>query len=194
MRAAVFLDRDDTITDSHPATSHLERPGDLFDPELVRLLPGAAAAIARLNRAGFVVVCFTSQGGVARGPMANSPPATIAQVERVNDRVRELLAKEGARLDALYYCPFHPKGVVPRFTREDTWRKPGPGMILTSAAELGLDISQSWAAGDMARDVEAAINAGVSKARAIRLHAGPPEAGGPWAPDLAGAVEMMLRA
>ncbi len=194
MRKAVFLDRDDTITDTHPATSHLSRPGDLFDPELVRILPGAAGAVARLNRAGYVVVCFTSQGGLARGPMENSPPATLTQVERVNDRMRELLAREGAHLDALYYCPFHPKGAVPRFTREDTWRKPGPGMILTAAAELNLDISKSWAAGDMARDVEAAINAGIEKSRAIRLHAVSPEGGGAWAVNLVDAVEMILRA
>jgi len=193
VRTAVFLDRDDTITDTHPATAHLARPGDLFDPELVRILPGAAGAIARLNRAGFVVVCYTSQGGLARGPMENSPPATMAQVERVNDRMRELLAKEGARLDALYYCPFHPRGVVPRFTREDSWRKPGPGMILTAARELDLDISRSWAAGDMARDIEAAINAGIDKSRAIRLHAVGPQEGGAWAVNLVDAVEMMLR-
>jgi len=125
--------------------------------------------------------------------MENSPPATMAQVERVNDRMRELLAKEGARLDALYYCPFHPRGVVPRFTREDSWRKPGPGMILTAARELDLDISRSWAAGDMARDIEAAINAGIDKSRAIRLHAVGPQEGGAWAVNLVDAVEMMLR-
>jgi D-glycero-D-manno-heptose 1,7-bisphosphate phosphatase len=200
-KPAVFLDRDDTITNSHPRTAHLPRPGDLLDPDLVELLPGAGEAIAKLNAAGWPVVVFTSQGGIARGDMPppfDRPRATLAQVELVNDRVRALLAGFDARLDAIYYCPFHPIGTVPRFTREHQWRKPQPGMLLSAAAELGLDLSRSWAVGDMARDTEAARNAGIPANQAVLLvktgdaDAGGANQGGPTAPDLARAAEMIL--
>lgn len=200
-KPAVFLDRDDTITNSHPRTAHLPRPGDLLDPELVELLPGAGEAIAKLNGAGWPVVVFTSQGGIARGDMPppfDRPRATLAQVELVNDRLRALLGGVGARLDAIYYCPFHPIGTVARFTREHQWRKPNPGMLLTAAAELGLDLSRSWAVGDMARDTEAARNAGIPANQAVQLvksgtdDAGGANQGGPRAPDLALAAEMIL--
>lgn len=200
-KPAVFLDRDDTITNSHPRTAHLPRPGDLLDPDLVELLPGAGEAIAKLNRAGWPVVVFTSQGGIARGDMPppfDRPRATLAQVELVNDRMRALLAGFGARLEAIYYCPFHPSGTVARFTREHEWRKPKPGMLRTAAVELGLDLTRSWAVGDMPRDTEAARNAGIPADQAVLLVAGSASASpainasGPTAPDLARAVEMIL--
>lgn len=200
-KPAVFLDRDDTILNTHPRTAHLPRPGDLLDPDLVELLPGAGEAIAKLNRAGWPVVVFTSQGGIARGDMPppfDRPRATLAQVELVNDRMRELLAGCGARVDAIYYCPFHPSGTIARFTREHEWRKPRPGMLRTAAAELGLDLTRSWAVGDMPRDTEAARNAGIPADQAVLLVAGSApaspaiNANGPSAPDLARAVEMIL--
>lgn len=180
LRPAVFLDRDDTILDTRRATAHLPRPGDLFDPSLVRLMPGAAAAVKSLSDAGFALVVYTSQGGIARGPMPGFESAPdsrsdvehlglLGQVERVNDTMRAMLAAAGAKLAGLYYCPFHPQGTVPRFSREHSWRKPGPGMILAAASELDIDIASSWAVGDQQRDVEAAMNAGIAESRALLI-------------------------
>jgi len=152
---AVFLDRDDTLIDTRGATAHTPHPGDLVDPSAVRLLPGVAQGLGRLQQAGYRLVVTTSQGGVARGV------GTLADVERVNDRLRGLLAEAGVRLAGVYACPFHPRGVVPAFTAEHPWRKPGPGMILTAADELGIDLRVSAAVGDMARDAEAALAAGI---------------------------------
>lgn len=200
-KPAVFLDRDDTILNTHPRTAHLPRPGDLLDPELVELLPGAGEAIAKLNAAGWPVVIFTSQGGIARGDMPppfDRPRATLSQVELVNDRLRALLADVGARVDAIYYCPFHPSGTVARFTREHEWRKPKPGMLRTAAMELNLDLTKSWAVGDMPRDTEAARNAGIPANQAVLLVKGDAStasnmnASGPTAPSLSLAVEMIL--
>lgn len=159
----IFLDRDDTLTDTHGVTKDTARPGDLFDPAKLTLLPGVGEGLRALADAGFSFVVFTSQGAVARGP------GGLREVEAVNQRLRDLLAGFGVRLKALYYCPFHPTGTVPRFTREHEWRKPAPGMIHAAVKELGIDLSTAWAIGDMGRDIEAAVNAGIPAERALRV-------------------------
>jgi D-glycero-D-manno-heptose 1,7-bisphosphate phosphatase len=187
LRPCVFLDRDDTITDTYGATKTHAVPGDMGDPALVRLLPGVPAALGALRKAGYTLVVFTSQGGVARGAYS------LRQVEVVNDRVRELLVQELGEqpLEAIYYAPFHPTtGTDPVFTREHVWRKPGPGMVQAAARELGLDLSRSWAVGDKPRDVQAAVNAGLPRSRCFLL-ATSGEAGSDCA-DLPAAVGRIL--
>jgi len=133
-RPAVFLDRDGTIVDD---------PGFLRDPGLVRLLPGAAAAIARLNAAGFAVVVVTNQSGIARGLIQ---PAEYEAVERWIGR---LLANEGARIDATYHCPHHPEVDGPC-----DCRKPGTLLYRQAAADLRLDLPACWGVGDRVSDLE----------------------------------------
>lgn len=145
---AVFLDRDDTLI----ACRSVVPGGDLGDPGLVRLLPGAFEACGRLREAGFALIVVSNQGGVARGAYP------IAAVEAVNGRVNELL---GGAIEAFYYCPYHPRGVVAEYAREHPWRKPAPGMILAAAAERGLDLGRSWLIGDMERDCQAGRAAGL---------------------------------
>jgi D-glycero-D-manno-heptose 1,7-bisphosphate phosphatase len=193
-RAAVFLDRDDTLIDTMGATRDQPVPGDLGDPGLVRLLPGVGKAVAALRRAGMAVVVYTSQGGVARGAYP------LRALEQVHRRLRGLLAEElraaGLHLtpsqvfDAIYACPFHPGGSVRRFAREHPWRKPSPGMVLTAASELGLDLARSWAVGDTPRDLEAARSAGIPASRTILL-ATSGQAGADCR-DLPEAVERIL--
>jgi D-glycero-D-manno-heptose 1,7-bisphosphate phosphatase len=144
---AVFLDRDNTIIDD---------PGYLNDPDAVRLLPGAADAIRRLNDAGYAVVVATNQSGVARGRI------TERQLADVHERVRELLLEQGARLDAIYYCPYLAgvEASVPRFRKDSALRKPKPGMLLRAASEMDLALPASWMVGDSARDVQAGRRAG----------------------------------
>ena len=93
-RPAVFLDRDGTI---------IEDVGYLGDPERMRLLPDAAEAIARLNRAGLLAVVVTNQSGIARGLFDEDA------YEATRFRLDRLLADQGARLDAQYHCPHHPE-------------------------------------------------------------------------------------
>lgn len=136
-RPAVFLDRDGTI---NVEVDYLRDPGD------VQLLPGAAAAIARLGAAGFACVVVTNQSGIARGLLDE------ARLAEVHARLEELLADEGARLDATYHCPHHPNfGNAPPCD----CRKPLPGMLRRAAEELGLDLSRSYIIGDSPRDLEA---------------------------------------
>jgi D-glycero-D-manno-heptose 1,7-bisphosphate phosphatase len=136
-RPAVFLDRDGTvIEDAH----HIGRP------EEVRLLPGAAAAIARLNAARVPVVIISNQSGIARGMF------TTADYDRVRDRVEALLAAEDARLDASYICPHYPPVSGPC-----DCRKPGTLLHRQAAAALGLDPARSAFIGDRWRDIAPAL-------------------------------------
>lgn len=133
---AVFLDRDGTI---------VADPGFLHEPGKVRLLPGAADAIHRLNAAGLLVIVVTNQSGIARGRYS---AADYAAVER---RLAELLAAHGAHLDGAYFCPHHPDVTGPC-----ACRKPGVKLFRDAAAALGVDLARSWYVGDRASDVEPA--------------------------------------
>lgn len=157
-------------------------PGDVVDPGLVRLLPGVEEGCRALKAAGLALVVVSNQGVVARGG------ATVEQVERVNRRLRDLLADPTrlghSLIDAIYICPFHPRGAVPRFTGEHPWRKPAPGMILAAAADLGLDLARSWLIGDAERDSAAGVAAGIAPGRCLRVGAGL---------DFAGAAAAVAR-
>jgi len=180
-RSAVFLDRDDTINRNAdlPAQAWEGRtPGDLLDPSFVDLIPGSREALAALKRAGYALVVVTNQGGLARGG------GTTRDVEGVNDAIRAQLG-EGV-LDACYFAPHHPGGVVTHYCDEHPWRKPGPGMIDAARRELDLDLSASWMVGDKQRDLDAGVAAGIDPARTIRV--GP----GAGAPDLRAAAARIL--
>jgi D-glycero-D-manno-heptose 1,7-bisphosphate phosphatase len=187
LSAAVFFDRDDTLIHCNelPPAPPPAKPGDLVHPQLVRLLPGVLDACIALRDAGFRLVVFSNQGVVARGA------ATLEVVECVNDRMREVLTLAGEHrslIAATYYCPYHPEGLAPRFTREHEWRKPNPGMIKVAAAELELDLSHSWVVGDAARDVEAGQAAGVPASRCLLVRAGTA------IPDISAAARAILAA
>ncbi len=144
-RPAVFLDRDGTI---------VREVDYLRSPEELRLLPHAADAIRRLNEIGFAVVVTTNQSGVARGLLTEDD---LAQVHKL---LAERLAKRGARLDAIYFCPHHPTAGAGPYRRECSCRKPAPGMLLRAAEELDLDLSRCFAVGDSRRDLVAGREAG----------------------------------
>lgn len=136
-RGAAFLDRDGTIIDD----AHY-----IGDPELVRLRPGAADAIAALNRAGIPVIVVTNQSGIARGLF------TERDFEGVTERLADLLAKMNARIDATYVCPHHAD-----FGGPCDCRKPGTLLFRRAADEHGLDLTRSVFIGDRWRDVEPGI-------------------------------------
>ncbi|MBF0530784.1 MAG: HAD-IIIA family hydrolase [Deltaproteobacteria bacterium] len=118
------------------------------------LLPEAGSAIARLNRAGRPVVVVSNQSGVARGYF----PESLLQI--VNQKMIDLLAADNAFLEAIYYCPHHPRAENPAYRRECNCRKPKPGLFLKAAEELGLDLSRSVAVGDRHSDLKAARTVG----------------------------------
>jgi histidinol-phosphate phosphatase family protein len=128
---AAFLDRDGTV---------IRDTGYVSSPEDVVLLPGAAEAVRLLNRAGIPVVIVTNQSGIARGYFGES------EFHSVQERLESLLLAAGARIDATYFCPHVPND------RCDC-RKPGLGLYLKAAAELGLDLAGALYVGDRVRDV-----------------------------------------
>ncbi|MGH2854479.1 MAG: D-glycero-alpha-D-manno-heptose-1,7-bisphosphate 7-phosphatase [Solirubrobacteraceae bacterium] len=150
---AVFLDRDGVLNEGvpDPDSGALESPLGVAD---VRLLPGAAAAVRELARAGYALVCVSNQPAAAKGK------ATVAELLAVHERVLELLAREDARIDASYLCPHHPEGVVAALSGPCPCRKPAPGMLLAAADTLGLDLGASWLLGDTDTDVSAGSAAG----------------------------------
>ena len=148
MRRAVFLDRDGTIN---------VEVGYISDPAQVRLLPGAARAIAELREAGLAVVGVSNQSGIARGRFGlEQMHAVQAEVER------QLREEAGAWLDGFYFCPHHPEGVVEPYAGVCDCRKPGIGMLEQAVRELGLSLEGSFMVGDKRIDVACGYNAGLT--------------------------------
>jgi D-glycero-D-manno-heptose 1,7-bisphosphate phosphatase len=152
-RAAVFLDRDGVLNEfvRDPESRLPDSPLRARD---VRMVPGAAAAAARLAQAGFALVCVTNQPSAAKGK------ASVEELLDVHRRVVELLAREGVRIEASRLCWHHPEGVVPGLTQACACRKPEPGMLLDAAGALSIDLGRSWMVGDTDRDVAAGRAAG----------------------------------
>jgi D-glycero-D-manno-heptose 1,7-bisphosphate phosphatase len=161
MQAAVFLDRDGVL---------IEDVDRLVSPDQVRLLPGAADAVARLKDAGLALVLVTNQPVVARGL------CTLEDVDRVHDELdRRLELAGGSALDARYVCPHHPDADDPRWREACDCRKPRPGMLQRAARELRLDLDRSYMVGDRPSDVAAGIAAGCTTLQVLSgRHADPP--------------------
>ena len=183
MRRAVFLDRDGTIN---------VEVGYISDPAQVRLLPGAAQAVAELRQAGLAVVGVSNQSGIARGRFSLEQMLAVqAEVER------QLQEEAGAWLDAFYYCPHHPEGVVEPYAGVCDCRKPGIGMLERAVRELGLSMEGSFMVGDKRIDVACGYNAGLTS---LLVTSGMPldpavsaaEEPASTLPDLAAAAQWIL--
>lgn len=179
MRPAVFLDRDGTLT--------VEREGYLTEPAQMELVPGAIDAVRRARDAGFAVVLVTNQSAVGRGLL------TLEGLARIHARLEELLEAGGVRLDAIYFCPHGPDHEPPCLCR-----KPAPGMLRQAAAELDLNLSDSFLVGDDRRDLDAAAAAGVrsvlvrtGKGRRVEQEESP-VLPGHVADDISAAVDWIL--
>lgn len=142
---AIFLDRDGTL---------IEDPGYLNDPEQVKLLEGVAEALAELRTMGYKLIVVSNQSAVARGLV------TEKVLDEIHNRLNQLLAARQVHLDRIYYCPYHPDGVIGKYRKDSDLRKPNPGMLLTAADEMGIDLSDSWLIGNSTSDIEAGLRAG----------------------------------
>lgn len=146
----VFLDRDGVLTVDAGLVDH---------PARLALRPGAAEAVALLNRRGIRCIVVTNQSVVARGLCSE---ATLALI---HERLRAELAGAGGALAAIYHCPHHPETHhgegVPELRRACLCRKPAPGMLLRARRELGLDLGRCVMVGDRASDIRAGKAAGV---------------------------------
>lgn len=154
LRRAVFLDRDGTIAED---VSYCRRPEDF------RVFARAAEAVAMLNEAGLAVVVVTNQSGLARGYFTEEALAQIHQ------KMKGELARYGAWVDAVYYCPHHPDDGC-------GCRKPATDLFQRAAEELGLALAGSYVVGDCEMDVRAGQTLGC---QTVLVETGP----APWTPD-----------
>ncbi len=180
LHPAVFLDRDGTIAEEVGYLNHASR---------FRMFPFAVAAIQRLNEAGLPVIVVTNQSGVGRGYFPES------LVHTVNELMTQQLAKGGAKIDAIYYCPHSS-------AEKCNCRKPKTGMLDRAAREHALDLQRSFVVGDRYGDMELARNV---RARGVLVRTGYGEGELAWhaakwplqpdyvAEDLAQAADWILR-
>jgi D-sedoheptulose 7-phosphate isomerase len=157
-RRAVFVDRDDTIARDVPYCP---------TPEQLVLFPGVGMAIRKLNQAGFLVIVVTNQSGVGRGYFSEEG------LRLIHEKMERDLAREGARLDAIYHCPHLPEEGC-------GCRKPAVGMVLRAMRDFAIDLSSSYVIGDSEREMELARRIG---AEGIKVGEGL---------DFSGAVERIL--
>lgn len=147
-RFAVIFDRDGVLNVDH---------GYAYQPEKLAWMPGAKAAVARVNRAGALALVATNQSGIGRGYY------TEADMQAFHAEMQRQLAVEGARIDHFYFCPFHEAAEEERYRVADhPDRKPNPGMILRALADFRLDPADVFMIGDKDSDMEAARRAGIS--------------------------------
>jgi D-glycero-D-manno-heptose 1,7-bisphosphate phosphatase len=139
-RSAVFLDRDGVIVED---VDYLMRACDL------RMIPGAAQAVARCNRLGIPIVLVSNQSGIGRGFYGWSDFAAVQAA------LAAALAKEGGHLDAVLACAYHAEAQGSHRVADHPWRKPAPGMLREAAERMGLDLANSWVIGDRASDLAA---------------------------------------
>ena len=142
---AVFLDRDDTI---------IEDPGYISDPAQIKLLGGVVESLRRLQKMGFKLIVVTNQSAVARGIVSEEV------LEQIHERLQNLLIRRRIHLDGIYYCPYHPEGVIAKYRRESEFRKPGSGMLLQAAEDMDVDLEHSWMIGNSYSDITAGAGAG----------------------------------
>jgi histidinol-phosphate phosphatase family protein len=139
LRRALFVDRDGTLNPD---------PGYINDPARLELYRGVGDALRLVHAHGELVVCVTNQSGIERGFYTHD------DVARIHARLNELLARDGAHVDAFYYCPHHPD-------RGCDCRKPGTALFERARAEWNIDLPSSALIGDRLLDVEAGRRAGL---------------------------------
>jgi D-glycero-D-manno-heptose 1,7-bisphosphate phosphatase len=146
-RPALFLDRDGVVVVD---TNYLGRVEDL------QMIAGSAEATARCNALGIPVVLVTNQSGIARGHY------DWKGFQSVQAAIAAELARAGGHLDAVLACAYHKDGHNALRIDNHPWRKPNPGMIVTAAQRMGLDLARSWIVGDQVHDLAAGRAAGVA--------------------------------
>lgn len=148
---AIFLDRDGVVN---------KHVGFLTNIREFELLPDVARAIKKINGLGILTVIVTNQPVIARGEV------TYSQLEDIHNKMEVLLGEEGAYIDAIYFCPHHPDrgyaGEITELKIDCDCRKPKIGMFIRAAADLNIDLGQSWMIGDGEKDIRAGNSAGCS--------------------------------
>jgi D-glycero-D-manno-heptose 1,7-bisphosphate phosphatase len=177
-KTGVFLDRDDTI---------IRDKNYLDDPDEIEILPGTVEALRTLNRTGIPVIVITNQSGIARGLL------DLNTLDVIHKRLTGLIMQEGARIDAIYFCPHHPEALLEEYRVSCSCRKPEPGLLMEAARSFDLDLSLCYMVGDKPDDIEAIHRVG-GKGILIRTNKIPSEMEQPdfTASDILEAVNWII--
>jgi len=150
---AIFLDRDGVINEVvyHKEMGIVDSP---FTIEQFKILPEVCKAINRFHDQGFKVILISNQPGIAK----NHYDKIV--FEKIKEKMKNELSKEGAKLDAEYYCFHHPEAKIEKYKKICACRKPKPGMIMQAVKDHFIDLSKSWMIGDGINDIQAGLKAG----------------------------------
>jgi D-glycero-D-manno-heptose 1,7-bisphosphate phosphatase len=143
---ALFLDRDGVINIDH---------GYVHKPEDFEFVPGIFELVRVAKTKGYKVIVVTNQAGIGRGYY------TEEQFQASTNWMCNQFELNGGRIDAVYFCPFHPEHGVGDYKRESVCRKPAPGMLLQAQKEHDIDLQASIFVGDKPSDMAAGQAAGV---------------------------------
>ncbi|HEX9048227.1 MAG TPA: HAD family hydrolase [Verrucomicrobiae bacterium] len=153
MNRAVFLDRDGTL---------IVEKNYLHKPEEVEIFPGTGPALKKLIEGGFQLIIVTNQSGIGRGYY------TLADAQRVNERVCADLAPDGVQFAKIYIAPEAPD-------QPSRGRKPSPQFLFDARDEFHLNLAECYMVGDKLIDLECGWNAGVKKSILVRTGYGAEE-------------------
>jgi len=147
-RPALFLDRDGVINVDH---AYVHKP-DNFE-----FVDGVFDLCRHAKRLGYLIFVVTNQAGIGRGYY------TEQDFHALTGWMCSRFDAEGASIDKVYFCPFHPEHGIGKYKVDSPFRKPGPGMILQAADEFGVDLVRSVLVGDNETDIRAGMAAGVGR-------------------------------
>lgn len=149
-RPAIFMDRDGVIN---------REVNELTNIKDLKLLPQSARAIRKINETDYLAIVVTNQASIAKGFITDD------HLGEIHIKLETLLGKQGAKLDAIYYCPHHPengfKGEVASLKIKCFCRKPKIGLIKKAVKEFNIDLKKSYFIGDTTLDAQTAKNAGI---------------------------------
>jgi D-glycero-D-manno-heptose 1,7-bisphosphate phosphatase len=151
---AVFLDRDGVLNEL-VFYKEQGRVGSPLSTKQLRVTPYAAETVKSLHDLGAKVIVISNQPGVAKKQFS------YRELLKMNEKIKNELAKRGAFLDAEYYCLHHPTALIKKYRDVCDCRKPKPGLIFRAAKEHNLDLKESFFVGDSLVDVKAGRSAGV---------------------------------
>jgi D-glycero-D-manno-heptose 1,7-bisphosphate phosphatase len=145
-RKALFLDRDGVI---NVDSGYVHRRDQFV------FIDGIFELSRRAKQSGYLIFVVTNQAGIARGLYTEHDFRDLMMW------MCEEFQHQGASIDKVYYCPYHPKHGIGEYKRESSYRKPNPGMMLAAAQEFGVSLTSSVLVGDKDSDIEAGLSAGV---------------------------------
>lgn len=145
-RPALFLDRDGVVNVDH---GYVHNSGNF------QFIDGVFELVVAANRSGYLVIVVTNQAGIGRGYY------TEKDFHVLMDWMKTQFVHRGAKIDAVYFCPYHHEHGIGEYKKKSKLRKPAPGMLLQAAEDLDVDLSRSIMLGDKPSDMDAGRAAGV---------------------------------